>query len=179
MEATVRVALPSWLAGLRPLHAKPESWGQAPDVTALLEEWALAFADPIAALQANVGAALGQPGWTFGAKATLTQTTARLVREAVKAQGVEAAIRAALGNRSTRHATIPVLVGVAVVTAVEANIGKAASDALLVLQKRDAVKTRAAAERERQRSAPAAAEVAAARPTLSPMPDDAFGEAAR
>jgi hypothetical protein len=123
--------------------------------------------------------ALGQPGWTFAAKVTLTQTTARLVREALRAQGVEAAIRAAVGDKSPKHATVPLLVGVAVVTAVEANIGKAAADALLELQKREAIETRAEAQRERQRSAPAAAEAEAARPTLTPMPADAFGEAAR
>lgn len=178
MEATVRVALPKWLTGLRAPSARPGSWGQAPDVTALLEEWALVFLDPVAALRANVVAALGQPEWTLSAKATLTQTTARLLRDAARAEEVEAAIRAAGGDGGS-VGTVPLLVGVAAVTTVEANIGKAAADALVALQKREAVEAIAATQRERQRSAPVAATAEAARPTLTEIPADAFGEAAR
>lgn len=173
MEAVVRVALPKWLASLRPLTAKPESWKQAPDVTPLVEEWALIFLDPVEALRANVSAALAQPGWTLAARATLTPATARLMRDAARTDEVGEALRAAGGG----VAAMPLLVGLVAVTAVEANLGKAAADALVALSKHEDLQARAAAQRERQRSAPAAAE--AARPTLSELAPDAFGEAVR
>lgn len=175
MEAVVRVGLPQWLTGLRPLTARPESWRQAPDVTPLVEEWALIFIDPLDALRANVAAALRQPGWTLAARATLTPTTMRLLREAARTEEVEAALRAAGGGL----AAVPLLLGLVVVTAVEANLGKAAADVLAALGKREDLEARAAAQRERQRSAPAAAEASAQRPTLTELPPDVFGEAAR
>jgi hypothetical protein len=65
---------------------------------------------------------------------------------------------------------------VAAVTAVEANIGRAAADALAALARRDAMDARAAAQRERQRSAPDADR---AKPTLSVIDPTVWGDTVR
>jgi hypothetical protein len=46
VEATLRVGLPGWL-----IADRQKSWATALDVTALIDEWALALLDPIDALR--------------------------------------------------------------------------------------------------------------------------------
>lgn len=185
MDATVRAALPKWLGVIR-----ADSWRHTYDVTPLVEEWALVFLDPVEALRRNVAQALSQPGWSLCAKATVTPTIHRLLRDAAADGEVEERVREALSGGTLGAGLLPLLLGVAAVTAVEANIGRAAGVALGELKKRErqaevveAMKEREqtdnaseAAQRERQRSAPAASRPAAAvRPTLTPIPDDAWG----
>lgn len=79
-------------------------------------------------------------------------------------------------------------------TALDANIGRASALILADVKKRQAARASAAAQRERKRSAPAAARQLAERPalasleapqpdgerpTLTPLPPDAWGADAR
>jgi hypothetical protein len=70
------------------------------------------------------------------------------------------------------------MLGLAAVTALDANVGRAAALTLADITKRQSAKVGAEAEREDQRSATAAARTEADRPTLSPIAPDAFGPAA-
>jgi hypothetical protein len=71
------------------------------------------------------------------------------------------------------------MLGLAAVTALDANVGRAAALTLADLKKREAAQVSTAAKRERQRSATAEVRPEALRPTLSPLPDNAWGENAR
>jgi pyruvate/2-oxoglutarate dehydrogenase complex dihydrolipoamide acyltransferase (E2) component len=174
MEATMRVALPGWVGA-----GRQKTWATARDVTALIEEWALVLLDPVAALARVAPAALKQPGWDLSGKATVTPAVMRLVREAAADADVERAVAAAVGNGRMMLQGACLLLGLAAVTALDANVGKSAALTLTDLKKRQAAQASAAVERERQRSAKAATRAEAARPTLTPLPDDAWGERVR
>jgi hypothetical protein len=149
MEATLRVALPASLL------AKPGSWAAALDVSALLDEWALGLLDPVEALRKGAAKALAQDGWDLGGKATVRTATMRLIREAAADADLIAAAKAsACGQLVRRDQLGPqgvcLLLGLAVVVMLEANIGKAAAAFLAEYDKRAVAAAhaeRAAAER--------------------------------
>jgi hypothetical protein len=189
MEATLRVGLPGWLAA-----GRQKSWSTALDVTPLLDEWALALLDPVAGLRRVAPSALQLPGWELCGKATVTPAVMRLVRDAAEDAEVVGAIEAAVGPGMLDLQGSCLLLGLAAVTALDANIGRASALVLADVKKRQATRESAAAQRERKRSAPAAAREQATRPalaqlkerppdggrpTLTPIPADAWGKDAR
>jgi hypothetical protein len=191
MEAIVRVGLPGWLS-----TGRQRSWATALDVTALLDEWALALLDPVDALRRAAPAALEQPGWDLCGRATLTPAVMRLVRDAAAEPEVVAHIEKVVGPDKLTLQGSCLLLGLAAVTALDANIGRASALMLADVKKRNATKASAAAQRERERSAPAAARhrpgrpalapldggvpsSGGERPELSPIPADAWGRDAR
>jgi hypothetical protein len=174
MEATLRVGLPGWLVAA----GRHSSWSTAFDVTALVEEWALALLDPVDALRRATPAALELPGWSLCGRATVSPSVMKLVREAASDPEVVAHVERSLGRGKLSVQGSCLLLGLAAVTALDANIGRASASLLADVKKRQAARNAAAAERERQRSAEAAATPDAARPSLSPIPADAFGKAA-
>lgn len=171
MEATLRVALPGWLAADR--H---KSWSTALDVTPLLDEWALALLDPVDALRRVTPNALRLPGWELSGKATTSPAVMRLIRETAGDAEVVRHVEKAFGPGKLSLQGSCLLLGLAAVTALDANIGRASALVLADVKKRQAARESAAAQRERQRSAPAAVRPEAGRPTLSPLADDAWGE---
>ncbi len=148
MEATLRVALPASLL------AKRGSWATALDLTELLDEWALGLLDPVETLRKGAAKALAQPGWDLCGKATVSAGTMRLIREAADADLI-AAIKASECGRLVKRSQLGtqgvcLLLGLAVVTALEANVGKASALFLLDYDKRAVAAARperAAAER--------------------------------
>jgi len=191
MEATLRVGLPGWLV----LGRQP-TWQTALDVAPLVEEWALAFLDPVDALRRSAPAALKQPGWELAGRATVTPALMRLVRDAAADADIRALVERALsGGAVSVHGTC-LIVALAAVAALDANVGKASSFVLAETRKRKVAREAAAAQRERQRSAPAdaadtpeavptqgakgdAEATGGVRPNLSAIATDAWGEAAR
>jgi len=171
MEATLRVALPGWVGA-----GRQRTWATALDVSALVEEWALVLLDPVEALVRVAPAALKLSGWDLSGKATVTPAVMRLIREAAGDAHIERAVTEAFGSGKTTLQGGCLMVGLAAVTALDANVGKAAALALAELKKRRAAEVSTAAERERQRSAAAAVRSEAVRPTLSLLPDDAWGD---
>jgi hypothetical protein len=149
MEATLRVALPASLL------AKPGSWATALDVSALLDEWALGLLDPVEALRKGAAKGLAQEGWDLGGKARVTGTTMRLIREAAADADLIAAVKASACGRLVRRGQlgpqgICLLLGLAVVVTLEANVGRAAALFLAEYDKRAVAAARAeraAAER--------------------------------
>lgn len=149
MDATLRVALPASLL------AKPGSWATALDVSALLDEWALGLLDPVEALRKGAAKALTQEGWDLGGKATIGPATMRLIREAAADADLVAAVKASGSGQLVRRGQlgpqgICLLLGLAVVVTLAANIGKAAALFLADYDKRAvaaAHRERAAAER--------------------------------
>jgi hypothetical protein len=149
MEATLRVALPGSLL------AKPGSWATALDVNALLDEWALGLLDPVDALRKGAVKALAQEGWDLGGKATVSTATMRLIREAAADADLVAAVKASEYGRLVKRSHlgpqgICLLLGLAVVVTLEANVGKAAALFLAEYDKRAVAAARAeraAAER--------------------------------
>lgn len=126
MEATLRVALPASFL------AKPGSWATALDVSALLDEWALGLLDPVQALRKGAVKALTQEGWDLGGKATVSAATMRLVREAAADADLVAAVKASACGQLVRRSQLGpqgvcLLLGLAVVVTLEANVGKAAA----------------------------------------------------
>lgn len=170
----MRVALPGWIGA-----GRQKTWATALDVTALVEEWALVLLDPVEALGRVAPAALKQPGWDLSGKATVTPTVMRLVREAAADPSIERAVAQAVGNGKMLLQGACLMLGLAAVTALDANVGKATALTLAELKKKQEANVSAAAQRERQRSASAAVRAEAARPTLSPLPEDAWGEHVR
>jgi hypothetical protein len=171
MDATMRVALPAWVGA-----GRQKTWATALDVTALIEEWALVLLDPVDALGRVAPAALKLPGWDLSGKATVTPAVMRLVRDAAQDPDIERAVAQAVGKGKMTLQGGCLLLGLAAVTALDANIGRAAALTLADLKKRQATQLSAEAERERQRSATAAVRAEAVRPSLSPLPADAWGE---
>ena len=174
MEATVRVALPGWVGA-----GRQRTWATALDVTPLVEEWALVLLDPVGALARVAPAALRQPGWDLTGKATVSATVMRLVRDAAGDADVARTIEAAVGTGKMTLQGACLLLGLAATTALDANVGKASAVVLADLKRRRDAQSRVAAKRERQRSATAATRAEAARPTLSPLPGDAWGDAVK
>lgn len=167
MEATMRVALPGWVGA-----GQQNTWATALDVSALVEEWAVVLLDPVDALVRVAPAALKLSGWDLSGKATVTPAVMRLIREAAGDAYVESAITEAFGSGKMTLQGGCLIVGLAAVTALDANVGKASALALAELKKRRATEVSTAAERERQRSAAAAVRSEAARPTLEPLPSE-------
>lgn len=163
----MRVALPGWIGA-----GRQKTWATALDASALVEEWALVLLDPVGALVRVAPAALKLPGWDLTGKATVTPAVMRLVREAAGDPHVARAVTDAFGSGKTTLQSGCLVVGLAAVTALDANVGKASALALAELRKRRAAEVSAAAERERQRSAAAAVRSEAARPTLEPLPSE-------
>jgi hypothetical protein len=189
MEATLRVALPGWLGA-----GRQKTWAGALEVTPLLDEWALALLDPVASLRRVAPAALELPGWELSGKATVTPAVMRLVRDAADDADIVAAVEASVGPGKLGLQGSCLLLGLAAVTALDANIGRASAFALADVKKRQAAAESAAAQRERERSAPAAARKRARRratasldaerarderPVLSPMHPATWGEDVR
>jgi hypothetical protein len=192
MEATLRVGLPGWL-----IAGRQKSWATALDVTALVEEWTLALLDPVDALRRAAPEALRLPGWELAGKATVNATTMRVVRDAAADPDVQALIEEAIGPGKLTLQGSCLLLGLAAVTALDANIGKASALMLSDVKKRQVAKEGAAAKREHQRSAhaaalsemekptvaalaePASTKAGAERPVLTEMPPDAWGTAVR
>jgi hypothetical protein len=191
MEATLRVGLPGWLVA-----GRQKSWATALDVSTLVEEWALALLDPVDALRRAAPAALEQPGWELCGRATVTPAVMKLVREAAADPEVVAHIEKVVGAGKLSLQGSCLVLGLAAVTALDANIGRASALMLADVKKRKATRESAAAQRERQQSAPAAARhradrpalapldggvpsSAGERPELSPMPADAWGKDVR
>lgn len=149
MEATLRVALPASLL------AKPGSWATALDVTALLDEWALGLLDPVEALRKGAAKALAQEGWDLGGKATVSTATMRLIREAAADADLITTVKASGCGQLVRRDQLGaqgvcLLLGLAVVVTLEANVGKAAALFLADYDKRAVAAAhaeRAAAER--------------------------------
>jgi len=171
MDATLRVALPGWVGA-----GRQRTWATALDVSALVEEWALVLLDPVEGLARVAPAALKQPGWDLTGKATVTPAVMKLVRDAACEPQVERAVAEAVGPGKMTLQGACLMLGLAAVAALDANVGKAAAvtladlkKRLADLKKRKAATDSAAAKRERQRSAPAAARAEAARPTLASM----------
>lgn len=171
MDATVRVALPGWLGA-----GRTKTWATALDVSALIEEWALVLLDPVEAMARVAPAALKLPGWDLTGKATVTPTVMKLVRDAAASPEVERAVTEAVGAGKMDLQGACLLLGLAAATALDANVGKASAVVLADVKKRRAATASAEVKRERQRSAPAEVRAEAARPTLSPIPRDAFGK---
>lgn len=171
MEATVRVGLPGWL-----VEGRQRSWSTALDVSALVDEWAVALLDPVEALKRAAPAALALPGWELAGRATVTPAVMRLLREAASDAEMVAVIERAIGRGKLGLQGSCLLLGLAAVTALDANIGRASALVLADVKKRQDARERVADERERQRSAEDAAPPL--RPVLSPIPPDAFGKAA-
>jgi hypothetical protein len=174
MDATIRVALPAWVGA-----GRQKTWATALDVTALIEEWALVLLDPVDALGRVAPAALKLPDWDLSGKATVTPAVMRLVRDAAQDPDIERTVAEAVGRGKMTLQGGCLLLGLAAVTALDANVGRAAALTLAELKKRETAKVSTAAKRERQRSATAAVRPEADRPTLSPLPDDAWGENVR
>jgi hypothetical protein len=115
----------------------------------------------------------------------------KLVRDAATDPEIVAHIEKTVGPGKLSLQCSCLLLGLAAVTALDANIGRASALILADVEKRRAARERAAGQREPQRSAPAAAErpslstvddgVQQPRPApvLAPIPADAWGEAAR
>jgi hypothetical protein len=97
----------------------------------------------------------------------------KLIRDAAADAEVERAVADAIGPGRLTLQGACLLLGLAAVTALDANIGKASALTLAEVKKRQAARGSVAAQRERQRSAPAATRAEAARPTLSPLPPEA------
>lgn len=180
MEATLRVALPASLL------AKPGSWATALDVSALLDEWALGLLDPVEAVRKGAASALAQDGWDLGGKATVTGTTMRLIRQVADDADVIAAVKASACGQLVRGDKLGpqgvcLLLGLAVVVTLQANVGKAAAVFVAEYDKRAVAAARAeraAAERGdggEARAVPADAKRAAPRPVLSPLPPELSG----
>lgn len=141
MEATLRVALPASFL------AKPGSWSTTLDLTDLLDEWALGLLDPVEALRKGTAGALTQPGWDLCGKATVSAATMRLIREAADTDLV-AAVKASECGRLVKRGQLGaqgvcLLLGLAVVTALEANVGRAAALFLRDYDKRAVAAARA------------------------------------
>lgn len=164
MEAIVRVALPGWL-----LASRQKSWATALDVTPLLDEWALALLDPVDALRRAAPAALALPGWELAGRATVSPAVMKLVRDAATDPEVVALIEKAVGPDKLGIQGSCLVLGLAAVTALDANIGRASALMLAEVKKRKAARESAAAQRERQRSAPAAARDPAVGPAVVPL----------
>lgn len=164
MDATLRVALPAWVSA-----GRQRTWATALDVSPLLEEWALVLLDPVEALTRVAPTALKESGWDLTGKATVTPAVMKLIRDAACEPEVERAIAEAVGPGKMTLQGACLMLGLAAVTALEANVGKAAALTLADLKKRKAATESAANKRERQRSAPVAARAEAARPTLTSM----------
>jgi hypothetical protein len=171
MEATMRVALPGWLGA-----GRQKTWATALDVTALVDEWALVLLDPLDALGRVTPAALKLPGWDLSGKATVTPAVMRLIRDAAQDPDIERAVTQAFGKGKMTLQGGCLLLGLAVVTALDANVGRAAALTLADVKKRQAGQVSTGAERERQRSATAAVRAEAVKPKLSPLPDNAWGD---
>jgi hypothetical protein len=174
MEATMRVALPGWVGA-----GRQKTWATALDVSALVEEWALVLLDPVDALVRVAPAALKLSGWDLTGRATVTPSVMRLIREAAGDAHVERAVTEAFGRGMTTLQGGCLIVGLAAVTALDANVGKASALALADLKKRRAAEVSTAAERERQRSAAAAVRSEAVRPTLDVLPTEVVNAADR
>ena len=171
MNAILRVALPGCVgAG----HQK--SWAAALDVTPLLNEWALALLDPVEALRRVAPDALKEPGWDLTGKATVTPALMKLVCDAAADTEVVRAIESAIGPGRLTFQGACLLLGLAAVTALDANVGKASALVLADVRKRRAATASAEGKRERERSAPPEVRAEAARPTHYPIPPDAFGK---
>ncbi len=157
----MKVALPGWML------AKRGPWSALVDVTALVEEWAVALLDPIGELRRHTAKALEYPGWDLCGKATLSPATTRLLREAAAEPDVLAAVSKSAYGPLVRGRLHPqatcLLLGLVVVTALHADIGKAAAALHAEVQKRQ---DRGGRTSERQRGEDAGAE----RPTLSMLP---------
>jgi hypothetical protein len=142
MEATLRVALPGSLL------AKPGSWATALDVSDLLDEWALGLLDPVEALRKGAAKALAQEGWDLGGKATVSGATMRLIREAAADADLIAAIKASDCGQLVRRGQLGpqgvcLLLGLALVVTLEANVGRAAASFLAEYDKRAVAAARA------------------------------------
>lgn len=171
MDATMRVALPEWVRA-----GRQKSWSTALDVTPLVEEWALVLLDPVDALGRVAPAALKLPGWDLSGKATVTPAVMRLIRDAAQDPDIERAVAQAFGKGKMTLQGGCLLLGLAAMTALDANVGRAAALTLADIKKRQATQVSTGAERERQRNATATVRAEAVRPKLSALPDDAWGE---
>lgn len=169
MEVTVKVALPGWML------ARRAPWSGLLDVTPLIEEWTLALLDPIDELRRYAGEALKYPGWDLCGKATLSPAMMRLVREAASDVDVLAAVARSsyaplVRGRLQPQATC-LLLGLVVVTALHADIGKGAAALRAEIKGRQQHPARTSERQRSEDDAPRAA-AAAERPTLSPLPAD-------
>ena len=172
MDAVLRVALPEWL-GVKP----SSSWRGTYDVTPLVEEWTLEFVDPVEELSRVAPQLLAQPGWRLCARATVTPGLHRVIRDAGNNGELQELLRPLRERAELRRATIPLLLGLAAVTAVEASLGQAAAGALDEVRKRAAFAARVAGD-ERASAERKSRDAGRHPATLEPLPPDAFGPSA-
>ena len=126
-EAVIRVPLP--LAFARAL-GRLEGSSHLQDLTVVLDEWAVLL-NPVAAVRRNAGDVLAASGWEMAARVALTNTNARLLREAAKDGEVIAAFR-----ESSRFASfvqdgaldddraVAVVVALAIAASIRAGVGR-------------------------------------------------------
>jgi hypothetical protein len=155
MEVTLRVALPETFL------VEPTGWNHALDLTELVDEWALGLLDPVDAMRRSVARMLKQGKWELCAKATVSATTMRLIREAAADPDVIAAVKSSFKSFVKNGALTPqgvcLLLGLAVAVALEANVGRAAALFLRDFDKRGVEAARAGRAKAEQASAAATA----------------------
>lgn len=122
-EPSMLVALP---AAVRELIGP----GRLPDVSALLSEWTALLDPPAALADAAALDAERLRGWPVGARAAVSSTALRHLRDAAKRDDVGAVLRSLTPERDddaidTR--TLPFLIGLAVAASLRAGIGVASS----------------------------------------------------
>lgn len=128
METTVYVAIPKRLAdAISSPHRAAEV-----DLTALLEEWATGFVFPTEALIKRARQILAtEADWKLRARATVTPATTRLLRDAATHDEVLKAVAGSelawlLDETELKPQATCLLLGLAALTALEAEVGREA-----------------------------------------------------